>query len=89
MEEFLARVQPLAVDDVRVPVVDVTDLVILKVLAARAKDLEDVATLLRIQAERIDESRVRHLLAMLEAALGQSDLMPTFERLLTAARRRA
>lgn len=88
-EEFLARAHHLAVDDVLVPVVEVTDLVILKVLAARAKDLEDVATLLRIQAERIDESRVRLLLAMLEAALGQSDLVPTFERLLTAARRRA
>ena len=87
-EEFLARAHHLAVDDVLVPVVEVTDLVVLKVLAARAKDLEDVATLLRIQAERIDESRVRHLLAMLEAALGQSDLVPTFERLLVAARHR-
>jgi hypothetical protein len=87
-EEFLARAHHLAVDDVLVPVVDVTDLVILKVLAARAKDLEDVATLLRIQAERIDESRVRHVLSLLEAALGQSDLLPAFERLLTAATRR-
>ena len=78
----------LAVDDVLVPVIEVTDLVVLKVLAARAKDLEDVATLLRIQAERIDESRVRHVLSLLEAALGQSDLVPTFERLVAAERRR-
>jgi len=80
-EEFQARAHHLSVDDVLVPVVDVTDLVVLKVLAARAKDLEDVATLLRIQAERIDESRVRHILSLLEAALGQSDLLPMFERL--------
>ena len=87
-EEFLARARRLAVDDVLVPVIEVTDLVVLKVLAARAKDLEDVATLLRIQAERIDESRVRHVLSLLEAALGQSDLVPTFERLVAAERRR-
>jgi hypothetical protein len=80
-EEFLARAHHLAVDDVLVPVVDVTDLVVLKVLAARPKDLEDVATVLRIQAEHIDASRVRHLLSLIEAALGQSDLLPVFERL--------
>lgn len=71
-----------------VPVVEVSDLVVLKVLAGRAKDLEDVATVLRIQADRIDEERVRRVLTMLEEALGQSDLLPTFERSIAAARRR-
>ena len=46
--------------------VDVSDLVVLKVLAARAKDLEDVATILRVQRDRIDDVRVRHVLTMLE-----------------------
>lgn len=86
-EEFLERAGRVAVDDVLVPVVDVSDLVVLKVLAARAKDLEDVATLLRVQRERIDDVRVRHVLAMLETALGQSDLLSEFERLQAAARR--
>ena len=67
--------------------VDVSDLVVLKVLAARAKDLEDVATILRVQRGRIDDVRVRHVLAMLETALGQSDLLSAFERLQAAARR--
>jgi hypothetical protein len=83
-EEFLARAQRLAVDDVVVPVVDVSDLVVLKMLAARAKDLEDVTALLRVQGERIDGTRVRHVLTMLEDALGQSDLVPAFERLQVA-----
>lgn len=87
-EEFLARARRLAVDDVVVPVVDVSDLVVLKVLAARAKDLEDVTTLLAVQSDRIDDDRVREVLTLLEEALGQSDLVPTFERLLAAARRR-
>jgi hypothetical protein len=46
-EDFQERAHRLAMDDVLVPVVDVSDLVVLKVLAARAKDLEDVATLPR------------------------------------------
>ena len=87
-EEFLGRAGRVAVDGVLVPVVEVSDLVVLKVLAGRAKDLEDVATVLRIQADRIDEERVRRVLTMLEEALGQSDLLPTFERLIAAARRR-
>jgi hypothetical protein len=86
-EQFLARARRLTVDDVVVPVVDVSDLVVLKVLAARAKDLDDVSTLLRIHADHIDETRVRELLTMLEGALGQSDLLSVFERLRAAARR--
>ena len=67
------------------PVVDVSDLVILKVLAARPKDLDDVEALLRVQGDLIDDARVRHVLAMLEGALGQSDLVPEFERLRVEA----
>ena len=86
-EEFLARARQQSVDGVVVPVVDVSDLVILKVLAARPKDLEDVAALLRVQGQRIDDTRVRHVLALLEEALGQSDLVPEFERLRAQALR--
>lgn len=87
-EEFLARARRLAVDGVAVPVIDLTDLVVLKVLAARPKDLDDVTTLIRVQGDSIDGTRARHVLTMLEEALGQSDLVPTFERLQAAARRR-
>ncbi len=80
-EEFLARARRLPIDGVVVPVVDVSDLVILKILAARPKDLDDVAALLRVQGERIDDTRVRRVLALLEEALGQGDLVPEFERL--------
>jgi len=83
--EFLARARRLSVDGVVVPVVDVSDLVILKVLAARPKDLDDVAALLRVQGDLIDDARVRHVLAILEQALGQSDLVPEFERLRAQA----
>ena len=78
-DEFLDRAVSRTVDDVTVPVVEVSDLVILKVLAARPKDAEDLVALLAIQRGAIDVRRVRHVLGMLEAALGQSDLLPAFD----------
>lgn len=87
-DEFLARAVTRDIDGVTVPVVDRSDLVILKVLAARPKDLEDVTTLLGVQGPAIDDARVRDVLAKLEAALGQSDLLPVFERLRAGVPRR-
>jgi hypothetical protein len=56
---------------VAVPVVEIADLVILKVLASRPKDLDDVVMLLRVHGDGIDTSRIRTVLKMLEQALGQ------------------
>jgi hypothetical protein len=84
-EDFLERAVPRSIDGVTVPVADVSDLVILKVLAGRPKDVEDLAALLAIHRDAVDEPRVRNVLALLESALGQSDLLPAFD----AARRRS
>lgn len=84
-EEFLERSVMQPVDGVRVPVIEVSDLVVLKILAGRPKDLDDVVALLHTQAAAIDETRVRAVLVMLERALGQSDLVAAFE----AAQRRS
>jgi DNA-directed RNA polymerase subunit F len=70
-----------------VPVVELSDLVILKVLAARPKDRDDLTALLAIHRGSIDEPRVRRVLAMLESALGQSDLLPAFEAALEESER--
>ena len=74
-------------DGVSVPIVEVSDLVVMKVLADRPKDIEDVVTLLQIQAASIDLARVRRTLQMLESALGQSDLIPALDRAIADARR--
>jgi len=79
-EEFLRRAVVQTIDGVAVPVVEIADLVILKVLAGRPKDFEDVVTLCRIHGDDIDAVRVRTVLAMLESALGQNDLLATFEQ---------
>ena len=87
-DEFFARAKLHDIDGVDVPVVEVSDLVVMKVLADRPKDIEDIVTLLRVQKARIDRARVSRVLTMLESALGQSDLIPAFESALARAERR-
>jgi predicted nucleotidyltransferase len=86
-DEFMTRAVRREVDGVVVPVVDVSDLVILKVLAARPKDEEDVTMLVRIHADSLDDARIRNVLGALQDALGQSDLLPAFARAVARAAR--
>ena len=57
------------------------DLVVTKVLAGRAKDLDDVRGILVAQGTGLDADAVRTTLAMLEDALGVGDLVPAFDHL--------
>lgn len=86
-DEFMTRAVQREVDGVAVPVVDVSDLVVLKVLAARPKDEEDVTMLVRIHGDALDHARIGHVLQMLQDALGQSDLLPAFARAQARASR--
>jgi hypothetical protein len=61
-------------------VAQATDLVVMKVLAGRGKDLDDIRSLLAAGDVDIDEAR--DLLGQLEAALGQSDLVVLLEQAL-------
>ena len=79
-DEFLARVVRLSIDGVEIPVIEVSDLIVLKILAGRPKDIEDVVMLLRVQGPRVDRAHVQRLLRLLGEAVGQSDLEPAFER---------
>ena len=83
-EDFLRRAVVQTIDGVAVPIVEIADLLILN--AGRPKDLEDVVTLCRIHRDDIDAARVRTVLAMLESALGQSDLLAAFEQSRLRAR---
>lgn len=85
-DEFLQRAVVHSVDGVAVPVVEIADLVILKVLASRPKDLEDVVAVLRIHGAGVDATRIRSVLTMLEKALGQSDLLTAFRQCQMRAR---
>lgn len=85
-EEFLARAQPADVGGAIVPVIDVADLIIAKVLAGRPKDLDDARALWRIHADTVDASRIRAILRLLEEALSQSDLVPAFDAIARSPR---
>ena len=53
-EQFLAGAREQLVGDVPVPVVCAEDLVAMKVLAGRARDLDDVAVIARVRRDDLD-----------------------------------
>lgn len=73
----LERATRVRIDGVEAPVAHATDLVVMKVLAGRGKDLDDVRALLA--SGDVDLDSARDLLTQLEEALGQSDLLPRLE----------
>lgn len=85
-DDFLRRAVVRDLDGISVRVIEITDLVILKVLAGRPKDVDDVTALLRIN-DPIDDGRAREVLGLLEIALGRSDLLALFEASRAAGRR--
>lgn len=86
-EEFLGRAKRTDIGGANVPVIDVADLLIAKVLAGRPKDIEDARSLWRLHGSDIDRRRIRRVLRLLDEALGQSDLASGFEA-ITAKHRR-
>ena len=78
-EEFLARARPTDIGGSLVPLIDLTDLIIAKVLAARPKDVSDASGLWRLHGRTLDGDRIRQTLQLLEEVLGQSDLVRVFD----------
>jgi hypothetical protein len=85
-QTFLSRAQLRAFENVRVPIAAPNDMVVMKVLAGRPKDVDDVVGILRAAPDGLDVGAVRAMLEELEELLGQSDLIPVLEGAL--ARRR-
>src|SRR4029453_5271702 len=66
---------------VTVPVASAEDVLVMKILAGRAKDRDDAAAILAAN-DGLDLAVVRDTLRLLEQALDQSDLLPELEKLL-------
>jgi hypothetical protein len=79
-ELFLSRAVPVTIGNLVVPVISPEDLIATKILAGRPKDIDDVRGILRERLSTLDLESIRSTLALLEEALGQSDLRPSFER---------
>ena len=86
-ETFLDQVVHLDIGGTAVPFASPTDLVVMKVLAGRPKDLEDVIGLLRARPASLDVAAARAALSQLEAALDQSDLVPALDAAIAKAAR--
>lgn len=87
-EMFLERAVMHTRDRASFPVARAEDVIVMKVLADRPRDREDILAILRAAGRSLDVASIDETLRMVEEALGQSDLRPTFERLERESRRR-
>lgn len=86
-ELFLGRARVHEIDGVTVPVAAPEDIVVMKILAGRPKDLEDAAVIVAAQAAHLDVGLARETLRTLEDALDRRDLTPVLEDILLRHRR--
>jgi predicted nucleotidyltransferase len=84
-ERFAENAKPIDFGGVAVPVAAVEDLIAMKILAGRSKDLDDVVAVLTAQPQ-LDLRPVRETVALIEQALDQSDLTPLLEQCVERAR---
>jgi|GEM_PF-384280 len=61
------------------------DLIVMKVLSARPKDLEDIESILAAKGGELNTSLIHETLKTAESMLDQSDLLRTFDHLLKAS----
>lgn len=76
-DRFFDRAERVEVDGASIFVARTEDLVVMKILAGRPKDIEDVVAML--VANRVADAEIRSDLAELERLLDQSDLLLAFE----------
>ena len=88
-ELFQQRAATRDIEGVEVPVATVEDLVTMKILAGRPKDLDDAEGMIRARSDEIDLGHVRRTLQLLEEALSQSDLLRQLDQLLDRRSRSA
>lgn len=82
-ELFLRRAETVRIGGVNIPVARAEDLIAMKILAGRPKDIDDAAAMLAARRKSLDLGLVRETLGLLEQALDQRDLLPQFETLLS------
>lgn len=82
---YLASARVHTIGGVRAPVAPPEGLVVMKILAGRPQDLDDVRAILAAKGKSLALAQVRVELTELEEALDRSDLVPTLDRLLKDA----
>jgi hypothetical protein len=80
-ELVIARIVRHEREGLSIPVVSPEDLVVLKILAGRPRDLEDARSVVQSRKASLDDVQIEETLALLEEALSQSDLLPLWRTL--------
>jgi hypothetical protein len=83
--EMAERARMRRVGGREIPFVETADLLALKMLAGREKDLEDVRALLRVSPADLDVDTARRRIAELGALLDDSKMLETFVRMVRTA----
>jgi hypothetical protein len=86
-DTFIERSVRIEIEGLVAPVVSPEDLIVMKILAGRPKDVEDLRTVLAERMARLDIAYIRSVLGILEQALGQGDLLPMLEAEIARADR--
>lgn len=86
-EQVLARAQWLDLEGLRIRVASAEDIVVLKCLAGREKDRQDVIAILAAQGATLDLEYVDGLLELLRDALAEDEIVRFYERARDEARR--
>ncbi len=84
-EEMFARERLRKIGRMEIPFIETGDLVVLKVLAGRPKDLEDVRALLRLHPSDLDVAVARERLGRLAEVLEDEGLLATLDRMASEA----
>jgi len=87
-QQMLTRVMMRKLGRTQIPFIDTNDLLVLKTLAGREKDLEDVRALLRGKSAEIEVEVVRSRLDELGALIDDSTLRELFDDQVRAVRRK-
>lgn len=82
-EAIMERARTQRVGGANIPFIDTTDLIALKLLAGRAKDLEDVGGLLRASPPDLSIVVARQRVLALGEIVDDSTLVRTFDRLVS------
>jgi hypothetical protein len=86
-DRFIERAVRIEIEGLSVPIASPEDLIVMKVLAGRPKDIEDVRSVLRERLSKLDVTYIRSMLGTIEQALDQSDLRPLLEAEIALAKR--
>jgi len=82
-EQFMQRAQQHDLDGVMVPIASGEDVVAMKILAGREKDLDDALAIIMAQGEQLDLLTTRSTLDLLEKALDRSDLLRSLDEIVS------